>query len=189
MWSGIRKTTGVQRKGGGVVEGNVQQANEFNLFFNRFDTGSSTSSSPLPITASAASTGPLPLVFHRPLPDHSHILTICVHSSPHVSPPCQTGLYITADKVRKELERLNQSALKACASQLCEVLQHLFNLSFHLQRDPLLWKTYFMVPVPKNRHPMALNDYRPIALTSHLMKVMKRLAHLRPLMRFVRFIT
>lgn len=54
----------VQRKGGGVVEGNVQQANEFNLFLNRFDTGSSTSSSPLPITASTTSTGPLPLVFH-----------------------------------------------------------------------------------------------------------------------------
>lgn len=107
-----------------------------------------------------------------------------------MSPPCHTGLFITADKVRKELERLNQSksagpdgispcVLKACARQLCGVLQHLFNLSLHLQRVPLLWKTSCLIPVPMNRH----YDYKPIALTSHLTKVMERLvlAHLWPL--------
>ncbi|KAI3355536.1 hypothetical protein L3Q82_018361 [Scortum barcoo] len=49
-------------------------------------------------------------------------------------------------------------------------------------RLPVLWKTSSLVPVPKKGYPVALNDYRPIALTSHIMKVMERLvlAHLRP---------
>ena len=105
-----------------------------------------------------------------------------------------TDFNITASQVRRELERLNQRkeagpdrisprVLKACASQLCGVLQHLFNLSLQLQRVPVLWKTSCLVPVPKKGHPVALDDYRPIALTSHIMKVMERLvlAHLRPL--------
>lgn len=124
----------------------------------------------------------------RPLSYSSSSSTnFCVCSSPPMSPPCHTGLFITADKVRKELERLNQSksagpdgispcVLKACARQLCGVLQHLFNLSLHFQRVPLLWKTSCLIPVPMNRH----YDYKPIALTSHLTKVMERLvlAHL-----------
>jgi len=73
--------------------------------------------------------------------------------------------------------------LKDCSSQLCGVFQHLFNLSLHLQRVPVLWKTSCLVPVPKKGRPAALEDYRPVALTSHIMKVMERLvlAHLRPL--------
>ncbi|TWW80236.1 hypothetical protein D4764_01G0000510 [Takifugu flavidus] len=51
------------------------------------------------------------------------------------------------------------------------------------QRIPVLWKTSCLVPVPKKTHPVAPSDYRPIALTSHIMKVMERLvlSHLRPL--------
>ena len=64
--------------------------------------------------------------------------------------------------------------LKACASKLCGVLQHLFNLSLHLQRVPVLWKASFLVPVPKKGHPLALDDYRLIVLTPHIMKVMER---------------
>ena len=47
----------------------------------------------------------------------------------------------------------------------------------------MLWKTSCLVPVPKKVHPVTLEDYRPVALTSHIMKVMERLvlAHLRPL--------
>ena len=40
---------------------------------------------------------------------------------------------------------------------------------------PVLWKTSCLVTVPKQSHPSALSDYRPAALTSHIMKVLKRL--------------
>ncbi|KAI4880513.1 hypothetical protein NFI96_012351, partial [Prochilodus magdalenae] len=73
--------------------------------------------------------------------------------------------------------------LKACAAQLGEPLQHVFNLSLRLGRVPATWKTTCLIPVPKKAHPKELNDYRPVALTSHVMKTMKRLLlnHLRPL--------
>ena len=68
------------------------------------------------------------------------------------------------------------------ASQLCGVLQHLFNLSLHLQRVPVLWETSCLIPVPKKGRPAALDDYRPVTLTSYILKVLERLvlAHLRP---------
>ena len=62
---------------------------------------------------------------------------------------------------------------------------YLFNLSLHLETIPVLWKTSCVVPVPKKTTPSGLNDYRPVALTSHVMKVLERLvlAHLRPQVR------
>ncbi|TWW52968.1 hypothetical protein D4764_0216870 [Takifugu flavidus] len=103
-----------------------------------------------------------------------------------MSPIPPTGLSFMSSQVRRELERLNQRkaagpdgisprVLKNCSRQLCGILQHLFNQSLHLQRIPVLWKTSCLVPVPKKTH--------PIALTSHIMKVMERLvlSHLRPL--------
>ncbi len=93
---------------------------------------------------------------------------------------------MTTSQVRRQLERLNQRKaagpdgispriLRTCASQLATVLQHLFNLSLSLERVPLLWKTSCLVPVPKKSTPSGLSDYRPVALTSHVMKVLERL--------------
>ena len=63
------------------------------------------------------------------------------------------------------------------------VVLHIFNLRLSLERVPVLWKTSCVVPVPKTTHPKEPNHYRPVALTSHLMKTMERiiLTHLRPL--------
>ena len=97
------------------------------------------------------------------------------------------SLYITADQVRKELKRtkarkaigpdgINSRLLKDYADQLCGVLLHIFNLSLSLEKVPLLWKTLCLVPVPKTAHPREPNHFRPVALTSHLMKTMERIA-------------
>ena len=60
---------------------------------------------------------------------------------------------------------------------------HIFNLSLSLERVPALWKTSCVVPVPKTSHPREPNHFRPVALTSHLMKTMERiiLRSLRPM--------
>ncbi|KAI3368493.1 hypothetical protein L3Q82_025503, partial [Scortum barcoo] len=72
--------------------------------------------------------------------------------------------------------------LKTCASQLSPVLGHLYNLSLSQEKVPMLWKTSCLVPVPKKSRPSDPADYRPVALTSHVMKVLERLvlAQLRP---------
>ena len=93
---------------------------------------------------------------------------------------------ITAGQVTGELKRLcpRKAAgpdgvcprlLKACAVELGEPLQHIFNLSLQQGRVPRLWKTSCLIPVPKKPHPSELNDFRPVALTSHISKTMERL--------------
>ncbi|KAI4894740.1 hypothetical protein NFI96_006104 [Prochilodus magdalenae] len=67
---------------------------------------------------------------------------------------------------------------------LCGVL-HVFNMSLCLQRVPVMWKTSCIVPVPKTPRPSDIRDYRPVALTSHIMKTMERLVleQLRPIVQ------
>ncbi|KAI3376885.1 hypothetical protein L3Q82_000126 [Scortum barcoo] len=60
-------------------------------------------------------------------------------------------------------------------AELGEPLQRIFNLSLQIGRVPTLWKTSRIVPVPKKNRPSELNDFRPVALTSHLMKTLERL--------------
>ncbi len=62
-----------------------------------------------------------------------------------------------------------------CADQLSEVALHVFNLSLRLERVPVLWKTYCVVPVPKIANPKEPSHFRPVVLTSHLMKTMERI--------------
>ncbi|TWW53378.1 putative RNA-directed DNA polymerase from transposon BS [Takifugu flavidus] len=62
-----------------------------------------------------------------------------------------------------------------CAAELGEPLQRVFNLSLELGKVPTLWKTSCIIPVPKKNRPSELNDFRPVALTSHLMKTLERL--------------
>ncbi|KAM9827449.1 coiled-coil domain-containing protein 149-like [Neosynchiropus ocellatus] len=70
---------------------------------------------------------------------------------------------------------------RSCADQLCEVVAFIFNLSLSLEKVPVLWKTSGVVPVPKTTHAKEPSHFRPVALTSHLMKTMERLvlSHLR----------
>jgi len=88
--------------------------------------------------------------------------------------------------MKRQLERMNQNKaagpdsvspriLKICAELLCGILQHLFNLSMSQEKVPVLWKTSCLVPVPKESHASAFSDYRPVALTFHIRKVLERL--------------
>ena len=65
--------------------------------------------------------------------------------------------------------------LKSCATQLAPVLTTIFNLSLAKSVVPACSKRSVIVPVPKNASPACLNDYRPVALTSEVMKCFERL--------------
>ena len=67
--------------------------------------------------------------------------------------------------MKRQLETMNQSeaagpdgarvgVLKACADQICGILQHLFNLS--QEKVPVLWKTSSFDLEPKKSHPSVL---------------------------------
>ena len=66
-------------------------------------------------------------------------------------------------------------ALKVCADQLADVLTDIFNLSLLQSVVPACFKETIIVPVPKKTKILCLNNDRPVALTSTIMKCFERL--------------
>ncbi|KAI3356762.1 hypothetical protein L3Q82_003441 [Scortum barcoo] len=65
-------------------------------------------------------------------------------------------------------------ALKVCADQLADVFADIFNMSMLQSVVPTCFKETIIVPVPKKTKILCLNDYRPVALTSTIMKCFER---------------
>ena len=171
----------MKQKGSTLPDGELSLADDLNRFFNRFDCPT-PSQPPLPglLTNAASSPPPLPL---------SNTPEMSPTQSPLFSPPTPPAtppMAFHTVQVKMMLYRLKPGKavgpddisprlLKTCSSELCGILTHLFNLSLRLQKVPRLWKTSCLVPVPKKTHPTHHNDYRPVALTSHIMKTFERL--------------
>ena len=81
----------------------------------------------------------------------------------HVNPNKATGPDNTAPRV-----------LKACAEQLAYIFCVIFNACFSTNTVPTTWKTSCIVPIPKRPVISSMNDLRPVALTSAVMKVCER---------------
>ncbi len=110
-----------------------------------------------------------------------------LYQSVHQEAADRAAMIITVseDEVRRELKRVNvrKSAghdgmtghvLRACADQLAGLFTSIFNESLATSVVPTSFKKS-VIPVPKNSKPSCLNDYRPVALTSIVMKVFERL--------------
>ncbi len=93
---------------------------------------------------------------------------------------------LSEDEVRRELRRVNVRkaagpdgitgrVLRSCADQLAGLFTSIFNESLATSVVPTSFKKSVIIPVPKNSKPSCLNDYRPVALTSTVMKVFERL--------------
>ena len=68
--------------------------------------------------------------------------------------------------------------LKSCAKELSSIFHYIFNTSLQTQHVPKVWKDAVIVPVPKSSGPKTLNDFRPVALTSIIMKHFEKLVRL-----------
>ncbi|KAK3528016.1 hypothetical protein QTP86_014221, partial [Hemibagrus guttatus] len=104
--------------------------------------------------------------------------------TPH--PPPLTPLTIKEEEVNRLFKCLNTrkatgpdsvspSLLKHCANQLSPVFTDIFNTSLETCHVLACFKTSAIVPVPKKTKITGLNDYRPVALTSVVMKSFERL--------------
>jgi hypothetical protein len=62
-----------------------------------------------------------------------------------------------------------------CATQLAPVITLVFNSSISQGKVPLLWKTSVIKPIPKTSNPAQPKDYRPIAITSCLGKILEKI--------------
>ncbi len=131
-------------------------AEELNTFYGRFECNGGAT---LPISASGSG---------RQSSDVDHVITV------------------SEDEVRRELRRVNirkaagpdgitGRVLRSCADQLAGLFTSIFNESLATSVIPTSFKKSVIIPVPKNSKPSCLNDYRPVALTSTVMKVFERL--------------
>ncbi len=93
---------------------------------------------------------------------------------------------VSEDEVRRELKRVNVRkaagpdgitgrVLRSCADQLAGLFTSIFNESLATSVVPTSFKKSIIIPVPKNNKPSCLNYYRPVALTSIVMRVFERL--------------
>ena len=64
--------------------------------------------------------------------------------------------------------------LKECANSLAYPLSRLFKLSFETGNIPSDWKTANVVPIHKKGSKVEVNNYRPISLTSLVMKIYEK---------------
>ncbi len=96
------------------------------------------------------------------------------------------AITLSEEVVRRELKRVNVRkaagpdgitgrVLRSCADQLAGLFTSIFNESLATSVVPTSFKKSVIIPVPKNSKPSCLNDYRPVALTSTVMKVFERL--------------
>ena len=162
---GMKKITGYSKskKGSGLPDPSESKANELNQFYARFDDKDFSS-------------------------ERNDVLGSLDDSL--VGEP----FTLTREEVRKQLKKLNvkkapgpdgisHKVLTLCADELCDIFHTLFTLSLSKCQIPISWKTSCIIPVPKKVNISCLNDLRPVALTSHIMKVFERLFlnKLRPL--------
>ncbi|KAK3529996.1 hypothetical protein QTP86_009382 [Hemibagrus guttatus] len=72
-------------------------------------------------------------------------------------------------------EGVTRACLKTCADQLASIFSQIFNRSLELCEVPAYFKRSTIIPIPKKPMITRLNDYRPVALTSVVMKSFERL--------------
>ena len=156
-WKGLKLLCGYGSKNSNIVTDNpLTYANELNVFYARFDV-------------------------------HDH-KTECEILLDSLKIDVSSTAIISQDDVLKSLKRvkINKSCgpdkisgklLKSCADQLCEPLRVLYQSSLDQRLVPALWKLSEIIPVPKIKFPKVNNDFRPVALTSLVMKCFEHIVN------------
>ncbi len=109
--------------------------------------------------------------------------TINTSSNPPLPTP---AIQISEDNVRRVFWRQKRKkapgpdcvtpvCLKSCADQLAPIFTQIFNRSLELCEVRSCFKRSTIIPIPKKSKITGLNDYRPVALTSVVMKSFEKL--------------
>ncbi|KAL0158529.1 hypothetical protein M9458_046605, partial [Cirrhinus mrigala] len=147
VWKGLKVITNYKTPSPSTVE-NQQLADDLNEFYCRFEK--------TPLTPPTTLLSPTP------------------------------ALQISEDEVRQVFRKnkrrkapgpdgVTPTCLKTCADQLAPIFSQIFNRSLELCEVPSCFKRSTVIPVPKKPKITGLNDYRPVALTSVVMKSFEKL--------------
>ncbi|KAM9802209.1 uncharacterized protein ACBT44_014599 isoform 2-T2 [Syngnathus typhle] len=173
VWKGLQSITGYKKRTPRPVE-SPRLANQLNKFYCRFDRSSHTTGPP----AAQSTFSPLPTTaLSTPLSSLSP-----THSLAEAAPALQVREEEVRQMFRRQKTRkapgpdgVSPSCLKVCAEQLAPTFARIFNRSLELCEVPSCFKSSTINPVAKKPAITGLNDYRPVALTSVVMKSFERL--------------
>ncbi|XP_062844896.1 uncharacterized protein LOC134303416 [Trichomycterus rosablanca] len=163
LWQGLRTITDYRSPPSRLVSADASLATELNTFYARFEAAAGNANS---ANDAISATG--------------------VTSMQTELVGTQRPLIIRESDVRRAFRRVNTRraagpdgiagrVIKACADQLAPVFTVIFNLSLTQCIVPACFKQSVIVPVPKKNQPACLNDFRPVALTSVVMKCFERI--------------
>ncbi|KAK3511538.1 hypothetical protein QTP70_009333 [Hemibagrus guttatus] len=155
VWKGLKVTN--YKTPSPITEVNQQLAEDLNKFYCRFETASLTPHAPS---------------------EHLSTQPLTPPATPLSPPP---ALWISEDDVRqiflKQKRRkapgpdgVTPACLRTCADQLTFIFSQIFNRSLELCEVPACFKRSTIIPIPKKPKITGLNDCRPVALTSVVMK-------------------
>ncbi len=149
MWQGLSTVTSYKPKGHARAAFDHSLPNELNNFYSRFDAANTES----------------PVFIPANLRDQNG-LSVSLHEV------CKV---LSKTKVRKAAgpDSIPPRVVRLCSEQLSPVLTDMFNMSLERRLVPRSFKEFIMIPVPKKSPVTCHNDYRPIALTSVLMKCLE----------------
>ncbi len=158
VWKGMKDFTNYKTPSPSTVE-NQQLADDLNVFCCRFEKTPHTR------------------------PEHLSTQPLTPPATPLSPTP---ALKISEDDVRQVFiknkrrkapgpDGVSPACLKSCADQLAPIFKQIFNRSLELCEVPSCFKRSTIIPVPKKPQITGLNDYRPVALTSVVMKSFERL--------------
>ncbi|KAK3574559.1 hypothetical protein QTP86_010173 [Hemibagrus guttatus] len=161
VWKGLKYITNYKTPSPST-EANQQLAEDLNEFYCRFETAGLTPHAPS---------------------EHLSIQPLTPPATPLSPSP---ALRISEDDVRqiflKQKKRkapgpdgVTPVCLRTCADQLAFIFSQIFNRSLELCEVPACFKRSTIIPIPKEPKMTGLNDYRPVALTSVVMKSFERL--------------
>ena len=150
VWTGLQNITDYKMTHQTVDSTDRTLPDKLNEFYSRFDK---------PVTSSDVV-----------VPDSSS-------SPPFVVQENEVRRKFSHLKIRKAAgpDKISPGLLKKCATQLSFVFTDIFNMSLQTCMVPHCFKKSTVIPVPKKTQPVCLNDYRPVALTSVIMKTFERL--------------
>ena len=154
-WNGLRHITGFNKKSGNVVLDNPSVfCNDLNDFYGRFDVHDFHNERSILVDTLCNLNEQSPIITQEGVIKSLHSV--------------KSGKSAGPDKIPGVL-------LKICKEPLAPILCKLFQQSIDSACIPKIWKTAEIIPIPKKFPPTCKNDYRPVALTSIIMKCFEKI--------------
>ncbi|KAK0131206.1 putative RNA-directed DNA polymerase from transposon BS [Merluccius polli] len=181
VWKGLRQITNYKPKAPYSIN-DQRLANDLNEFYCRFErqrdspaTIPHDSSQQLQLQGLGTSTN-AHLKGPPPTPPPTSVMTLSIHER-------DVNKLFRRQNPREAAgpDSVSPSTLKHCADQLSPAFTDIFNTSLETCHVSACFKTSTIIPVPKKPRTTGLNDFRPVALTSVVMKSFERLvlSHLK----------